>query len=141
MRIDILTIFPAMFRGPFDAPHHSWSFDSTIWGYRNRIENAGYYTPICVTEFGWAASEGLEGCCHEAFAFAYDNTAQEQADWDVQAFQLMREWGIVRVAILWNLNFSQLGEGPLDPNTPYALIDFLGAPRPAYSAISAMEKR
>jgi hypothetical protein len=131
----------ADFRGPFDNPHHSWSFDSTIWGYRDRVVAAGYDTPICLTEFGWASSEGLEGCCHEQFYFAYDNTAEEQALWDVQAFQLMRDWGFVRLGILWNLNFSQLGSGPKDPNAPYALIDFLGQARSAYSEISQMEKR
>jgi hypothetical protein len=130
----------ALFRGPFDNPHHSWSFDSTLWGYHNRIQNAGYDTPLCVTEFGWASSEGLAGCCHEQFYFAYDNTAQEQAEWDVQAFQLMHDWGFVRLAILWNLNYSQLSDGPKDPNVPYGLIDFSGAGRPAYGLIADMEK-
>jgi hypothetical protein len=131
----------ALYRGPFDNPHHSWSFDSTIWGYHDKAAAAGYSTPVCLTEFGWASSEGLEGCCHEQFGFAYDNTAEEQAQWDVEGFRLMREWGFVRVAILWNLNFSQLGSGPKDPNTPYALVDISGAARPAFGAIAAMEKR
>jgi hypothetical protein len=34
----------------------------------------------------------------DGFDFAKDNTEEEQAEWDVQAFQLMREWGIVRLA-------------------------------------------
>ncbi|MFO7742553.1 MAG: cellulase family glycosylhydrolase [Anaerolineae bacterium] len=129
----------AQFRGPFDNPHHSWSFKSTLWGYHERIQAAGSDTPLCVTEFGWASAEGFDG--HPpGFEFALDNTLEEQARWNVQAFQLMREWGFVRMAFLWNLNYSQLGWGPQDPNAPYALIDFDGAPRPAFEAIRKMEK-
>jgi len=129
----------AEFRGPFDNPHHSWSFKSTLWGYHERIRAAGYETPLCVTEFGWASAEGFDG--HPpGFEFALDNTLEEQARWDVQAFNLMREWGFVRIAFLWNLNYSQLGWGPEDPNAPYAIIDFDGAPRPAFEAIEEMEK-
>jgi len=129
----------AQFRGPFDNPHHSWSFRSTLWGYHERIEAAGSDKPLCVTEFGWASAEGFEGY-PPGFEFALDNTLEEQAQWDVQAFELMREWGFVRLAFLWNLNYSQLGWGPRDPNAPYALIDFSGAPRPVFNAIAEMEK-
>lgn len=129
----------AQFRGPFDNPHHSWSFKSTLWGYHDRIVAAGRNTPLCVTEFGWASAEGFDGY-PTGFEFALDNTLQEQAEWDVQAFQLMREWGFVRLAFLWNLDYSQLGWGPKDPNAPYAIIDFQGIARPAYGAIGVMEK-
>ncbi|NLF02291.1 MAG: cellulase family glycosylhydrolase [Anaerolineales bacterium] len=129
----------ATFRGPFDNPDHSWSFKSTLWGYHERIAAAGRDTPLCLTEFGWASAEGFEGY-PPGFEFALDNTLQEQAEWDVQAFQLMREWGFVRMAMLWNLNYSQLGWGPEDPNAPYALVDFNGVARPAYGAVGAMAK-
>jgi hypothetical protein len=129
----------ATFRGPFDNPDHSWSFKSTLWGYHERIQAAGRDTPLCITEFGWATSEGFDGY-PPGFEFALDNSLQEQAEWDVQAFQLMREWGFVRLATLWNLNYSQLGWGPEDPNAPYALVDFNGIARPAYGAVGAMPK-
>ena len=129
----------AQFRGPFENPDHSWSFKSTLWGYHERIAAAGSDKPLCVTEFGWATAEGFDGY-PPGFEFALDNTLQEQAEWDRQAFQLMREWGFVRLAFLWNLNYSQLGWGPEDPNAPYALIDFNGVPRPAFGAIASMEK-
>ncbi|HUX75279.1 MAG TPA: cellulase family glycosylhydrolase [Anaerolineae bacterium] len=129
----------AQFRGPFDNPDHSWSFKSTLWGYHDRIVAAGSDKPLCVTEFGWATSEGFDGY-PPGFEFALDNTLGEQAQWDVEAFQLMRQWGFVRMAFLWNLNYSQLGWGPEDPNAPYALIDFKGIGRPAFGAIGAMEK-
>jgi polysaccharide biosynthesis protein PslG len=129
----------AQFRGPFDNPHHSWSFKSTLWGYHERIQAAGRDTPLCVTEFGWATAEGFDGY-PPGFEFALDNTLQEQAEWDVEAFKLMREWGFVRLAFLWNLNYSQLGWGPEDPNAPYALLDFNGAGRLAFGAVGSMPK-
>jgi hypothetical protein len=129
----------AQLRGPFDNPDHSWSFKSTLWGYHDRIAAAGSDKPLCITEFGWATAEGFDGY-PPGFEFALDNTLEEQAQWDVEAFQLMRQWGFVRLAFLWNLNYSQLGWGPEDPNAPYAIIDFQGAARPAYGAIGAMDK-
>jgi hypothetical protein len=132
----------AVFRGYWDPPqppHHSWCFKTTLEGYHSRTAAAGRDTPLCVTEFGWATSEGFDGY-PPGFGFALDNTLQEQAEWDVRAFQLMREWGFVRLATLWNLNYSQLGWGPEDPNAPYALVDFDGIARPAYGAVGAMPK-
>jgi hypothetical protein len=136
----------AKFRGPFDNPHHSWSFKSTLWGYHDRIAAAGSDKPLCVTEFGWATTEGFEGypdVYPQGFEFVLDNTLQEQADWDVQAFQLMREWGFVRMAYLWNLNYAQFtdGMGAANDNAPYGLLDLGGIPRQSFGAIGAMEKR
>jgi hypothetical protein len=132
----------AQFRGYWDPPqppHHSWCFKTTLEGYHDRLVAAGSDKPLCVTEFGWATAEGFDGY-PPGFQFALDNTLAEQAEWDVQAFQLMRQWGYVRLAFLWNLNYSQLGWGPEDPNAPYALVDFRGVARPAFGAIGAMDK-
>jgi hypothetical protein len=130
----------AAFRGPFDSPHPSWSFKSTLWGYHEMITQAGRNTPLCVTEFGWATTEGFGGT-PPGFEFAEDNTLEEQATWDVQAFQLMREWGFVHLAFLWNLDYSYKGGiGATDPNAPYSILDLAGAPRPAFDAVSAMPK-
>ncbi len=129
----------ATFRGPFDNPDHSWSFKSTLWGYHDMIKASGRDTPLCVTEFGWATSEGFTGY-PPGFEFALDNTLKEQAEWDVQAFQLMREWGFVHLAFLWNLDYSYKGGNVTDPNAPYSILDMNGAARPAYDAISNMPK-
>jgi hypothetical protein len=77
------------------------------------IQAAGQNTPLCITEFGWATSEGFDGY-PAGFEFALDNTLAEQAEWDVQAFQLMREWGFVRLAFLWNLDYSYKGGNVTD---------------------------
>jgi len=130
----------AIFRGPFDSPHHSWSFKSTLFGYHQMIKEAGRNSPLCVTEFGWATSEGLGGVPKQ-FEFADDNTLAEQAAWDVQSFQLMREWGFVHLAFLWNLDYSYKGGlGASDPNAPYSILDLQGAARPAYGILGEMVK-
>jgi hypothetical protein len=104
------------------------------------IVAAGRDTPLCVTEFGWATTEGFDGT-PPGFEFAEDNTLAEQAEWDVQAFQLMREWGFVKAAYLWNLDYSYKGGiGATDPNAPYSILDLKGAPRPAYGAVGEMSK-
>ncbi len=127
----------AKFRGFWDNPHPSWSFRSTLWRYHDAISGM---KPLCVTEFGWASSEGF-GDYSVGFEFAQDNTLEEQAQYIVQAFQLMRQWGFVRLAFLWNLDYAQKGGiGPKDPNAPYSIIDFQGVPRPAYHAVKLMDK-
>ncbi len=133
----------ATFRGYWDPPqppHHSWCFKTTLEGYHERIVAAGYDTPLCVTEFGWGSSEDMDGY-PPAFGFVQDNTLQEQAEYDVRAFQLMREWGWVRLAFLWNLDYANKGPRTTDdPNAPYSLVTFDGVARPAFDAIGAMDK-
>lgn len=128
----------AKFRGFWDNPHPSWSFRSTLWRYRDAISGM---KPLCVTEFGWASSEGL-GAPPPGFEFALDNTLQEQADYIVRAYQLMRQWGFVRLAFLWNLDYIQKTGLPpeQDPYGPYSIIDRSGAPRPAFDAVKSMPK-
>jgi len=130
----------AGFRGPFDSPHHSWSFKSTLWGYHDMIRAAQRDTPLCVTEFGWASSEGFDGT-PVGFEFADDISLEDQARWNVEAFQLMREWGFVHLAFLWNLDYSYKGgSDATDPNAPYSILDLRGAARPAYDAVADMPK-
>ena len=78
------------FNGACDSPHHSWSFRSTMEGYRNimNVYGAGD-KKIWPTEFGWAAG----GAFHSAYQYANDNSYEEQAQWTVEAYQMMRNWG------------------------------------------------
>jgi len=139
----------AKFRGPFangGNPHHSWSFLSTIKGYRERTNK-----PMCVTEFGWASIENLtrkDGSpvtgTPPGFDFALDNTEEEQAKWIIQAFQTMRELGYVRFASVFNLDFIQkIGQSPDEAGGDPALYSIIrqnGAPRPAFTAIQNLPK-
>jgi polysaccharide biosynthesis protein PslG len=112
----------AEYRGPFDNPHHSWSFYSTVNTIARKISNKGYATPLCITQFGWPSSEDLEGI-PPGLQFAADNTLTEQRTFTVRAVNLMQEWGFVRLAFIWNLN-----AGPEEAfnaqvsSVPYSLI-------------------
>ena len=127
----------ATFRGPFDNVHHSWSFKTTLNSYYQMMNGQ---KKLCVTEFGWATSEGVGGT-PEGFTFADDNTLQEQAEWIVQGFQLQRDWDITWLAFLWNLDYGPKGLSPQDDNVPYSILTYPdGAPRPAFEALEAMPK-
>ncbi len=136
----------AKFRGPFDNPNHSWSFLSTIEGYRERTNK-----PMCVTEFGWASIENLtrkDGTpvttAPPGFDFALDNTEKNQAEWIVMSYNMLREMGYVRFASVFNLDFIQkIGESPDEPRGDPALYSVIrqnGAPRLAFEAIRDMPK-
>ena len=129
----------ATFRGPFDNPHPSWSFRSTLQGYATRIARAGSDKKLCVTEFGWPSSEEIGGF-PAGFEFAADNTLQEQADFIVEALKNMEQWDIVWLAFIWNFNYGpQAGYAPDNDNVPYSLIGPDFTFRPAYDAIKAWQ--
>lgn len=112
----------ATFRGPFDNQHHSWSFRSTLEGYAQKIAAAGGDQKLCVTEFGWASAEGLDGV-PQGFDFANDNTLEEQADFTRRALTNMVEWDFVQLAFLWNLNYGpQAGWAVDNDNVAYSII-------------------
>lgn len=135
----------AVFKGPFtnqytgDVLNHLWTFKSTFDGYVERINAYDADKKLCVTEFGWASSEGYDQY-PEGFEFAQDNTLEEQAQYIVQAFQQMHDSGEVWLAFLFNFDFGNKGGGPTDDPVPYSIIDTNGVPRPAFSAVANMEK-
>jgi hypothetical protein len=129
----------AFYRGPFDNPHHSWSFKTTLDTYSQKVQAVDPSKKLCVTEFGWASSEGYDQY-PEGFGFAQDNTLEEQAQFIVQAFQQMHDSGNVWLAFLWNYDYGNKGNGPTDNNVPYSIVDVNGAPRPAFGAVAEMPK-
>ena len=125
----------ASFRGPCDSPHHSWSFRSTVDGYYELMQRYGAgHLKIWATEFGWAAG----GAFHPSYAYANDNSFQEQADWTVEAYQYMRNSGKVGAAFLWNLNFRIIADGT--EKAQWGILTNSGQPLPAYGALQAMPK-
>ncbi|HET6444789.1 MAG TPA: hypothetical protein VFI27_09455 [candidate division Zixibacteria bacterium] len=129
----------AIFRGPFDNPHHSWSFKTTIDTYAQKVQAADPNKKLCVTEFGWASSEGYDSF-PPGFEFAQDNTLDEQAQYIVQAFQQMRDSGDVWLSFLFNFDFGNKSGGPTDDPVVYSIIDTSGIPRPAFGAVADMPK-
>lgn len=131
----------ATFRGPFDNPHHSWSFRSTLEYYANRVELAGGDQKLCVTEFGWASGEDLTGV-PAGWDYAVDNTLEEQAQWLYEAATLMEQSKFVRLAIVWNLNYGpSAGWSPEDDNVPYSLIGPEFTRRPGFWSLQEWNRR
>jgi hypothetical protein len=123
------------FNGPCDAPHHSWSFRSTMEGYRNIMVTYGDSAKrIWPTEFGWAAG----GAFDDRYRYANDNDLQEQAQWTVEAYQMMKNWGFVGVAFLWNLNFRVVANGT--EKAQWGIVDPGWGPLPAYAALQGRAK-
>ncbi|HXF64605.1 MAG TPA: SH3 domain-containing protein [Caldilineaceae bacterium] len=123
------------FNGACDSPHHSWSFRSTMEGYRNIMNVYGASNKLVwPTEFGWAAG----GAYHPAYKYADDNTFEEQAAWTVEAFTMMRNWGWVGPAFLWNLNFRVVANGT--EKAQWGIVGPSWEPLPVYSALKSMPK-
>ncbi len=123
------------FNGACDSPHHSWSFRSTMEGYRNIANVYGANNKVIVpTEFGWAAG----GAQNPNYRYADDNDYGEQAEWTVQAYQMMRDWGWVGPAFLWNLNFRVVANGT--EKAQWGIVDPGWGPLPVYNALAAMPK-
>ncbi len=123
------------FNGACDSPHHSWSFRSTMEGYRNiaNVYGAGN-KQIWPTEFGWAAG----GAFDPRYAYANDNSYEEQAAWTVEAYQMMRNWGWVAPPILWNLNFRVVANGT--EKAQWGIVDAGWGALPVYHALANMPK-
>ncbi|MGQ9841002.1 MAG: SH3 domain-containing protein [Anaerolineae bacterium] len=117
----------SVFRGACETPHPSWSFRSTMEGYWAIMRaNGDSRKRLWPTEFGWAST----GSPRPGYEYALDNTEQEQADYIVRAYQLMRNWDFVGVAFLWNLNYNVT-----HPHEEQAAFGIQG--RPAYDAVRA----
>lgn len=124
----------AAYRGPWNTPHHSWSFRSTLETYASKVAVAGGPQRLCVTEFGWPSADGLSGV-PEGLEFSYDNTLEEQRDYTVQALDFMQESGDVWLAFLWNLNYgAQAGWAADNENVPYSVIGPEFVFRPVFDA-------
>ena len=127
----------AQYRGPFDNPHHSWSFRSTLSTYANKIQVAGGDQRLCVTEFGWPSVDDMDGY-PAGFEFALDNSLEEQAEYTVAALEFMEESGFVWIASIWNLNYGpQAGWSTESDNTPYSFIGPGFTKRPVFGAVAA----
>ncbi len=123
-----------LFNGACDVPHHSWSFRSTLEGYRAlAVQYGAADKPIVPTNFGWAVGVGFPN-----YPYAEDNSHQEQADWTVQAYTMMKDWGWVGPAFLWNLNFAVVAPGT--ERALWSIVTPDWAPFPVYTALKQMAK-
>jgi len=130
----------ASFRGPWDSPHHSWSFRTTMEGYRNIMVKYGDSGKrIWPTEFGWASVEGLGAGPAPGYGYAADNSEAQQAQYIVKAYQMAKNWGWVGPMFLWNLNFAPVA-GNADEKAAFGIVRADWSPRAAFHALAGMAK-
>ncbi len=123
------------FNGACQTPHHSWSFRSTMEGYRDlAVRYDAAALPIVPTEFGWAAG----GKYDHRYGYADDNSFQEQAAWTVEAFSMLRNWDWTGPAFLWNLNFRVVANGT--ERAQWGIVNPDWSPLPVYTALKQMAK-
>lgn len=124
------------FNGACDTPHHSWSFRSTMEGYRAiALANGAGHLKIVATEFGWAAG----GKYHPAYGYADDNSYEEQEAWTVEAFRMIRNWDWAGPAFLWNLNFRVVADGT--ERAQWGIVKPNWSPLPVYTALKRETRR
>jgi hypothetical protein len=120
--------------GNYGRPSHvadsSFYFRNTMEQYRNIMVKYGDGNKrLWPTEFGWASS----GNPVAGYEYAAYVSEQQQGEYIVRAYELMRNWGWVGVAFLWNLNYNQT-----EPGTEGAAFGIRG--RSAYGMLQGMPK-
>jgi hypothetical protein len=85
--------------------HRSFFFKRTLEAYRQvMVQNGDGGKQIWPTEFGW----GVDPSPKPGYEYAKTITDDLQAQWLVQAYQIMKQLGYVGVAFLWNLDFTDM---------------------------------
>jgi hypothetical protein len=124
------------FSGPWDNPHYSWALKSQVDTYAGILSGRKQQ---CVTEFGYASP--VDGKYPPGFEFAQDVSEQQQGEYLVQAFNWMRDSGLVKMAFLFNLDYGPKGGDPTaDDNVLFSILTKAGTPRPAFDRLSTMPK-
>ncbi|MBI5958899.1 MAG: hypothetical protein HY866_09205, partial [Chloroflexi bacterium] len=97
--------------------------DNPVYYLPNSTDHArqafGDTLPVCYTRFGYLSPEGYAPL-PEAYAWAQNITAAQQAQWLAEAVQLSQQGNQVRMLIAWTLDAS--GFAPDSPESGYALI-------------------
>jgi hypothetical protein len=132
---DFITKQGSSFRGPCNTLHHSWSFYATLNGYYRIMRQFGDGgKKIWPTEFGWATN----WIGDPSYGYAQDNTRAEQAAWTVESYKLMKQWGFVGVAFLWNLNFEVVAPGT--EKAQWGIVNGDWSATATYNQLKAMPK-
>ncbi|MCE7988233.1 MAG: hypothetical protein DYG89_44305 [Caldilinea sp. CFX5] len=116
--------------GRYNAPshvnHRSFYFRSTMEESRQVMVAYGdAHKRLWLTEFGWASSVSP----HPGYEYAAYNSEAQQAQYIAEAYQMMRNWGWVGVAVLWNLNYTHGEMGQFSVMGKPAFQALKGLPR------------
>jgi hypothetical protein len=131
---------PSGFGNPPDVPagtpnptgqfqgHRSFYFRGTMEAYRQvMVANGDGGKQIWPTEFGW----GVDPAPKPGYDYEKFITPEQQGAWLVKAYQMMKAWGYVGPAFVWNLDF-------MDMANETGAFHILG--RPAKDALAGMPK-
>lgn len=126
---------PSESRGWDDSPYFFF-LDNLEAIYDVMRRNGHEDNRIWLTEFGWATWEGITAPPPEPWVTF--NSAQDQADYNIRAFEIGLELPYVGNMILWNLNFAnEVRVNQSEEVTGYSLINPVLSPpeRPAFHAL------
>ncbi|MBI3536267.1 MAG: hypothetical protein HY070_01695 [Chloroflexi bacterium] len=108
--------------------HRSFFFRETLEAYRAvMVQNGDAQKQIWATEFGW----GVDPAPKPGYEYEKFISLDQQAQWLVKAYQMMKSYGYVGVATLWNLDFTDL-------TNETGAFHIVG--RPAFDALAGMSK-
>ncbi len=115
--------------------HGSFYFQRYIQHRAVMEANGDADKPVWLTEMGWSTANA-----DPAYGFGADNSEEDQANFLVDAFQLIRESApYITHAFVWNLNFQAVVDAQ-DEKFAFGLLRPDGSPRPAYTALKEMTK-
>ena len=98
---------------PAGSDHYSWYFQPMLDLYYNTLGK-----PVCFTELGFLSGDDFGGV-PSRFSWAGNTSVSEHAQWLAEAISLAANSGKARLAIIFNVDFTQWGD---DPQAGYAMI-------------------
>lgn len=96
------------------ATHYSWYYPTMVSLYTRTFPGK----PLCFTEIGYLSPEGFPNVPAN-FQWASRTTVANQAEWLGAAARIAKNSGVVRLFIVWNLDFTNYGD---DPQAGFAII-------------------
>ena len=123
-------ISPLQNSGDPRSEYYTRYYNGMVSTYYNAFGGA---RPLCFTEMGYLTPEGY-GPLPGAFGWAGNTKVADQAQWLSQAVGLARGSGVVRMIIVFNVDFTLYGD---DPQAGYAMIR-PGGGCPACDALHAV---
>jgi hypothetical protein len=97
---------------PAGGTHYSWYLQPML----NTYSVLG--KPLCITELGYLSGQDYGGV-PSRFSWAANTTVNQHATWLAEAVSMAANSGQVRLAIVFNVDFTQWGS---DPQAGYAMI-------------------
>ena len=106
---------PTQSTGDPRDPYYTRYYSGMVSTYYNALGGA---RKLCFTELGYLTPEGY-GALPSTFAWAANTSLAEQAQWLGQAASLSKSGGVVRLMVVFNVDFTVWGA---DPQAGYAII-------------------